>query len=100
MDFGSRFLFCLLLTAGGKKQTETNDQQGKPREKTHLIIQAQKMVFLTGPTFKKCIWIQDQGEWAFPTADAPKEVPLGCILQYVEDWNRTFNADIEFKGAF
>ena len=48
----------------------------------------------------KRIMVQGQGGAAFQTAGALKEVPLGCILAYVEDLNRSPNAGIGPKDLF
>ena len=42
---------------------------------------------------------QDQGGAEFQPADALKEVPLGCILEYVEGLEGGSNADIELEAV-
>jgi hypothetical protein len=39
------------------------------------------------------VFVRDQGEAEYQPLGAPKEVPLGDILKYVEDLRRSFNAE-------
>jgi len=105
---GSEFLVIatkarLAFKAKGRAVTETDEAfELREPETSYISIlgHENKDINLSTSYLKKRILVQDRDGSEFQPEGVPKEVPLGCILKYVEDLKRGANKDIGPKDFF